>query len=246
MGIFFLAHPLLMRYLLFEFIFGGMSARVYVGALIFLVGACLLGLSSWEGHSIETSLKRDELPRDVEPIHYQIVIEPSWANFTFTGSEVVEIAIHESTSTIVLHANQLTIHGVYLFYPSPLVPLVIQPENVQVDTESKRLTIEFTEPLQTGKASLYVEFEGSISDQMDGLYRSSFRSVDAELDPESIYLLSTQMEPVGARRVFPCWDEPSRKATFQLTVRIPHHLVALSNTPVQSTTQFNDKLKVRN
>jgi aminopeptidase N len=40
------------------------------------------------------------------------------------------------------------------------------------------------------------------------------------------------MEPTDARRMFPCWDEPVFRATFQLTVTVPAGEVAISNTPI--------------
>jgi puromycin-sensitive aminopeptidase len=43
-----------------------------------------------------------------------------------------------------------------------------------------------------------------------------------------------QCEPCNARQVFPCWDQPTAKATFQLTVIVPSYQMALSNSPLES------------
>ena len=45
---------------------------------------------------------------------------------------------------------------------------------------------------------------------------------------------STQFEALDARRAFPCWDEPSRKATFTLTLTVDKDSQALSNMPEAS------------
>ena len=37
-------------------------------------------------------------------------------------------------------------------------------------------------------------------------------------------MISSQLEPADARRIFPCWDEPAFKATFALTVTVPQDL----------------------
>ena len=37
------------------------------------------------------------------------------------------------------------------------------------------------------------------------------------------------LQATDARRAFPCWDEPSIKATFDVTLVVPKDRVALSN-----------------
>ena len=37
------------------------------------------------------------------------------------------------------------------------------------------------------------------------------------------------LQATDARRALPCWDEPSHKATFDVTMEVPHDRVALSN-----------------
>ena len=41
----------------------------------------------------------------------------------------------------------------------------------------------------------------------------------------------TQFEETDARRAFPCVDEPSAKIPWEVTLRVPKELVAVSNTP---------------
>ncbi|HEY4975329.1 MAG TPA: M1 family metallopeptidase, partial [Steroidobacteraceae bacterium] len=45
-------------------------------------------------------------------------------------------------------------------------------------------------------------------------------------------LLSTKMESTDARRMFPCWDEPAFRSTYQLTVTVPSIWQTVSNMPV--------------
>ncbi|XVE53865.1 hypothetical protein DITRI_Ditri03aG0036000 [Diplodiscus trichospermus] len=68
---------------------------------------------------------------------------------------------------------------------------------------------------------LAIGFEGVLNDRMKGFYRSEKKNMAV-----------TQFEPADARRCFPCWDEPSCKATFKITLDVPSELVALSNMPV--------------
>lgn len=44
-----------------------------------------------------------------------------------------------------------------------------------------------------------------------------------------------QFKPTYARRAFPCYDEPSYKATFSITVVKKKDQIALSNMPIKKT-----------
>ena len=69
------------------------------------------------------------------------------------------------------------------------------------------------------------------AESLDGLYSSYF---DDEHGARK-YLLTTQFEAWGARMAFPCFDEPSMKATFDVTMTYKHYdntYTALFNTAV--------------
>jgi aminopeptidase N len=51
------------------------------------------------------------------------------------------------------------------------------------------------------------------------------------------------MEPTDARRMFPCWDEPSFRAVFQLTAIVPAKHTALFNMPIERETPLPDGRK---
>ena len=80
---------------------------------------------------------------------------------------------------------------------------------------------------------LVIEIEAEYSKSGEGLQRS--------VDPSDgeVYLYS-QGETAHIRNMFPCFDQPSLKATFNLTVTTPGHWEAVSNNPVESKTQKGD------
>ena len=62
---------------------------------------------------------------------------------------------------------------------------------------------------------------------MCGFYRSNY----TDMDGNTRVMGTTQFEALDARRAFPCWDEPAKKAVFGITLVVPAGLTALSNMP---------------
>ena len=58
-------------------------------------------------------------------------------------------------------------------------------------------------------------------------------------------MLGTQFEATDARRLFPCWDEPSFRARFQLTAVVPENFTAVSNMPVEKETKIAGGKEIR-
>lgn len=102
----------------------------------------------------------------------------------------------------------------------------------------------FDEPLPSkgGQGQLKLTFNGNLTDKLKGLYRSKYTKEDGTIGHHAV----TQFEPTDARRAFPCFDEPALKATFDVTLIVNKHLVALSNMPEVSSTihPMNESLRI--
>ena len=75
-----------------------------------------------------------------------------------------------------------------------------------------------------------------------GLYVTSYEEDTPSLGGPSTttkYLLATHLEPYGARRVFPCFDEPGLKAKFdfKITFKYPEEYTAVFNTQPKDETK---------
>ncbi|KAF9378269.1 hypothetical protein CPB97_009671 [Podila verticillata] len=171
--------------------------------------------------------ERVVLPTNVTPVHYDIKLRPNLQTFVFSGEETITVKVHEATSVIKLNTKDLTIQNV-----SITVGETTQ-KPVSIDNKEDQVTaFTFATVIPKGEALLSIDFDGEINDKMNGFYRSSYKDKDGSTK----YMAVTQFEATSARRAFPCWDEPSAKATFAIALVIPSELTALSNTPIERMT----------
>lgn len=169
------------------------------------------------------------LSKDILPTFYKLTVQPDLESFTFAGSEVIDVEVKKSVRSLVLHSVEIEVLSAYWqIGKSKLVPV-----KVTYQVKNETITLTFAKPIVKGKGKLHLEFRGMISEQLRGFYRSKYSHNGTEK-----HLASTQFESTDARRAFPCFDEPSHKSVFQLSVIIPNHLTAISNTvEIQSDLQ---------
>ena len=164
------------------------------------------------------------LPETARPSKYRIKLQPDLKNFTFDGEQSVDLLILEATSTIVLNSIDLEISNTTLHANGT----TLTSKSVTIDKDAETATLDFGETIQPGDARLEMVFTGELNNKLMGFYRSEYTSQDGE----TRYLATTQFEPTDARRAFPCWDEPAKKATFEVTLVFSDEYQAVSNTPV--------------
>src|SRR5262249_20219525 len=68
-------------------------------------------------------------------------------------------------------------------------------------------------------------------------------SVDYQAAGGRQRMISSHLEPVDARQIFPGWDEPAFKASMTLAVTVPQAFLAVSNMPVGSETPAGEGRK---
>jgi alanyl aminopeptidase len=136
---------------------------------------------------------------------------------TFTGVMEIEVETAKEQPVVWLNANALTVSraqavaGGRTFNARPMA------------NQKDYLELAFDPPLPAGKATLRIEYQGILSSkENDGVFR---------LKEGNDWYAFTQFEPIDARRAFPCFDEPSFKVPWQVTLRVPTGQKAFSNTP---------------
>lgn len=160
------------------------------------------------------------------PDHYDLSLALDRAARTFSGT--VRIAGYQASDThLPLHAKNLTI-----------THATIDGQPVEfTHSEHDELRLANT---TVGAHIVEIEFTGTITDAMHGLYPCYF-----EVDGSKKELLATQFESHHAREVFPCVDEPAAKATFDLTLTTETGVEVLGNMPIESQRSEDDILITR-
>ena len=171
------------------------------------------------------------LPRDVEPLHYDLAIEPDARAATFQGTARIDIDVHQATSRLMLNAAELE-------FAKVSVTGIPGAPTVSFDKSQGTVTLGFAAPLPVGHHELTIAYKGKINSSAAGLFYLDYDSPGGKKRA-----LFTQFENADARRFMPCWDEPDRKATFTLTATVPEADLAVSNMPAAASRHLPHGLR---
>jgi len=215
--------------------------------------------TSWNDSCVTNESNPWRLPQTaVVPLHYDldlsgVQLHPKWS---FDGNVQVYVKVNQKTSCVEMHAEALDIkqiklhevelvEGVESTLEEPLKPVkevkwdsFIEPTKFSIDFDHGfKLKMRFDRNLQ--KDAVYViaiEYAAGVRTDLRGFYQSSYTADD----DTKHYMGVTQFESVDARAAFPCFDEPSFKATFKVSITLEadnaNDYAILSNTAVQKST----------
>jgi alanyl aminopeptidase len=149
----------------------------------------------------------------------------------YSGVVDIELEVTRQTPLLWVNATGLKVTGASLGPDGRPRPARVVPGGEDF------VGFEPEAPLDPGRARLRASFEGTVSRLLD-------EGVFAMKEADEWYAF-TQFEPISARRAFPCFDEPSYKIPWEVTLRVPAGQVALSNAPEVSRTREGDRDVVR-
>lgn len=154
----------------------------------------------------------------MKPVNYLLQFEPDLKKFIFRGIEIISFELDKQTNSVTLNAADLKI-----------IRVVLESDKTNQTTfssvkDKQQLVIGFSKSLTKGRHKLLIKFIGEHNDKLVGWYRSKYIT-----GSKVNYLATSHFEPADARRAFPCVDNPSFKATFDIEMVVDKNLVALSN-----------------
>lgn len=199
--------------------------------LPFLVAAAPLAITTpalaQPAHSGPAADVTTQLPRGAAPSHYAITVTPDAANLKFMGKVRIDLTVARPMPTLVLNAADLTFGAVTLT-PAKGKPV---KGTAKVDADAQTVTFDFGGPLAVGAYTLDIDYAGIINTQANGLFALDYTD-NAGASKRALF---TQFEAPDARRFVPSFDEPSYKATFDLSAVVPADQLAVGNMPVKSS-----------
>lgn len=171
------------------------------------------------------------LPTNAAPVRYDVTLDVDPASESFHGILDLDLTFATPSRALWLNGTALLVSHAELSHDGH------STRARALATTSGFLGFEFDDEIPAGPAHLHVDYAGEISEtDVVGLFRQT--------ETRRSYAF-TQFEEFGARRVFPCFDEPSFKTPWRITLVVPQALVAVSNMPVESQRRAKGRRTIR-
>ncbi|XP_072137518.1 aminopeptidase Q-like isoform X1 [Mobula birostris] len=172
------------------------------------------------------------LPSTLIPRNYQLELWPRLVPGqleleNFLGQVNMTVTCKEETEIILLHSQQLNYSGVAVSARRSGLLSSLTILDIWLEVQNQYLVIELNDTLVPGQDyTIQANYSGQMTENCTGLSINSYLEWGINKS-----VISSHFEPTYARKVFPCFDEPAIKATFD--VRLVHHsqFLALSNMP---------------
>ena len=193
-------------------------------ATIALLSACWGAAHSQSVPAAATEPPALRIPAGARPTHYALTLTVVPGEPKAPGEIAIDVELERPHTVLWLNADSLNV-----------TRADVEAEQTRVSVLSGHeqfVGLLFDPALPAGKHRVKIAFEAEQS-------RNSTRGIFT-LDDNGAWYTMTQFEPLSARRAFPCFDEPGFKVPWQLTLRVPRGLVAVSNTRLESEMSSDD------
>lgn len=164
------------------------------------------------------------LPTAVTPRRYALDLDVDPREPRFQGVVRLDVTVREATRHVVLHGRNLHVSKVVAHMGASGTPETLGTATARLgrgSLEPEELVLTFPAPLPAGEGTLTLTYDAPFSETLGGLYR---------VQEGTRWYAFTQFEATDARRAFPCFDEPSAKVPFEVTLRVPLGMGAFANT----------------
>ena len=188
----------------------------------------LIALAAGASTRADEAPPKLRLPGGVAPERYaaELWLDPS--KETFRAKIEIRISLKGESDTLWLNGTDLVVESASALAAGGknAVPALASAAGAHF------IRIHFQRTLRPGEYDVALAYAGRIDTKStNGIFRQK--------EGGDWYAFS-QFESIYARKVFPCFDEPSFKTPWQLTIHAPTGAIAVSNTPVASESAGAD------
>lgn len=162
------------------------------------------------------------LPSDTRPLAESIELRVVPSDDRFSGTVEISMTLDRARRVLWLHGRDLHVTRATVT-PEGGAPLDATWESRD---KSGIASLTVAREIPAGKAKVRIEYDAAVGTSLKGLYR-------AKQNGEAYVF--TQFEAIAARQAFPCFDEPSYKIPFSLTLVVPNGAQAVANTAETAT-----------
>jgi alanyl aminopeptidase len=151
----------------------------------------------------------------------------------FEGRVELRLDLEQASPWLVLHGRDLDVRSARIVADGspPMDARVLPRHALGAKDAMEELVLVPPAPLRRGPTTVEIVYSAPFNRQLRGLYK---------LEEGGKPFAFTQLEAVDARRMFPCLDEPHHKTPFELRVRVPKGMIAISNAPEARRTETGD------
>jgi len=154
--------------------------------------------------------------QNIQPVSYRAELTLDPMKDDFTGSISIRMDVKKPAQTIWLEQEKITIRSASLTAGGKTMTAKTLPGGEDF------VGFQFDSPVPVGLAEFKIEYSGVV-------VTKNSSAIFRQQDNGNWYIFS-QFEPTDARGAFPCFDEPSYKTPWQLTLHVPAADNAISNT----------------
>lgn len=134
----------------------------------------------------------------------------------YNGEVEIDLDVLSTVPNIRLHAAEMNITSATLKRRFLAKDLAVS------EGEAEQIILDLGKPIEAGHYTLRLSFDNDYPHSPYGLY---------QVKVDDVGYLFSQFEADDARQAFPCFDEPSFKIPFTMTLRVPKGHKAVTNAP---------------
>jgi aminopeptidase N len=164
-------------------------------------------------------------------LSYHLELDPS-SLVTLHGIAKIQLEVTGDINYVTFHSVGIKISHAVVYKNE-----VVEADIKEIIYGDEIVNLYFGKQISAGNIVIHITYTGNVynTSRTKGAYYALLGSVPG---------VATQFEPCYARYAFPCFDEPSVRAHFKISVITSKNNIAISNMPLESKQEIPDhKLK---